>query len=109
MTDTLSWGAILLLMAKQFWPVWIALVVTFVLSIRFKRYLGLYGKLFDSPVGMVGFALVMFWVYTAFFAGLIITQDPLAQIGSVKNPLPGVIVWFPFAGTQRISVHIKRV
>ena len=27
--------------------------------------LGLYGKLFDSTVGMIGFALVMFWVFTA--------------------------------------------
>jgi peptide/nickel transport system permease protein len=42
--------------------------VTFVLSIRFKRKLGLYGKLFDSPVGMIGFAIVMFWVFTAIFA-----------------------------------------
>ena len=87
--ESLSWGEIIGLMAKQFWPVWIALVVTFVLSIRFKRHLGLYGKLFDSPVGMVGFALVMFWVFTAVFAGMIVTQEPLAQLGSVKNPLPG--------------------
>ena len=98
MTDTLSWGAILLLMAKQFWPVWLALVVTFALSLRYKRHLGLYGKLFDSPVGMVGFGLVMFWVYTAFFAGMIVTQDPLAQIGSVKNPLPGSPVLDPKPG-----------
>ena len=87
--DLLSWAEIFGLMAKQFWPVWLALVLTFALSIRFKRHLGLYGKLFDSPVGMVGFALVMFWVYTAFFAGMIITQDPLGQLGTVKNPLPG--------------------
>ncbi|MBC7477571.1 MAG: ABC transporter permease [Pseudorhodobacter sp.] len=98
MTDTLSWGVIVGLMAKQFWPVWIALVVTFVLSIRFKRYLGLYGKLFDSPVGMVGFGLVMFWVFTAFFASMIVTQDPLAQLGSAKNPLPGAPVLDPKPG-----------
>jgi len=96
--DSLSWGAIIGLMAKQFWPVWIALVVTFVLSIRFKRYLGLYGKLFDSPVGMVGFGLVMFWVFTALFADWIVTQDPLAQIGLVKNPLPGAPVLDPKPG-----------
>jgi len=79
-------------MGLRFWPVWIGLVVTFALSIRYKRRLGLYGKLFDSPVGMVGFALVMFWVFTALFAGTIITFDPLAQLGSVKNPLPGTLV-----------------
>jgi peptide/nickel transport system permease protein len=89
MTDMLSWPMILGLMAKQFWPVWVGLILTFALSIRFKRRLGLYGKLFDSPVGMAGFALVMFWVFTALFAPMIQTLDPLAQFGSAKNPLPG--------------------
>ena len=89
MTDPLSWPMIIGLMAKQFWPVWVALIVTFALSIHYKRRLGLYGKLFDSPVGMVGFAIVMFWVFTAFFAPMIQTVDPLAQFGSAKNPLPG--------------------
>ncbi|MBI1172145.1 ABC transporter permease subunit [bacterium] len=94
--DILSWPMIFTLMAKQFWPVWVALVVTFALSIRFKRRLGLYGKLFDSPIGMAGFAIVMFWVFTAFFADMIITYDPLAQLGSVKNPVPGT----PVAGAE---------
>ncbi|NBZ87880.1 ABC transporter permease subunit [Rhodobacteraceae bacterium CYK-10] len=85
----LSWPMIIGLMVKQFWPVWAALVVTFVVSIRFKRRLGLYGKLFDSPVGMVGFAIVMFWVFTAVFAPMIQTLPPLDQFGSAKNPLPG--------------------
>ena len=61
MSEPLSWAAIFGLMAKQFWPVWVALAVTFALSFRFKRRLGLYGKLFDSPVAIVGFALVMFF------------------------------------------------
>jgi peptide/nickel transport system permease protein len=90
--DSLSWGMILLMIAQRFWPVWLALVVTYALSIRFKRRLGLYGKLFDSPVGMVGFGIVMFWVYTAVFANMIITQDPINQIGRVINPLPGTPV-----------------
>jgi peptide/nickel transport system permease protein len=76
-------------MATQFWPVWVALVLTFGLSIRFKRRLGLYGKLYDSPVGMVGFALVMFWVFTALFAPMIMTHDPLTQVSGMKNALPG--------------------
>ena len=49
--------------AGRFLPVWIALIVTFALSVGFKRHLGLYGKLYDSNVGMVGFGLVLFWVY----------------------------------------------
>lgn len=87
--DTLSWPLILGKMAVQFLPVWVALIVTFALSIRFKRHLGLYGKLFDSTVGMAGFALVAFWVFTAIFADLIITFDPLAQLSGMKNALPG--------------------
>jgi peptide/nickel transport system permease protein len=96
--NDLSWGAILLTIAGRFWPVWIALVLTFVLSIRFKRRLGLYGKLFDSPVGMVGFAMVMFWAYTAVFGSLIITFDPLAQLSGLKNALPGAALKDPGPG-----------
>ncbi len=80
---------------RRLLPVWIALVVTFVMSIRFKRRLGLYGKLFDSTVGMIGFALVMFWVYVAAFVGLfdmIVTHDYLRQVSGLKNALPGVVV-----------------
>jgi peptide/nickel transport system permease protein len=87
--DELSWGGIIARILQQFLPVWVALIATFALSIKFKRHLGLYGKLFDSTVGMLGFALVMFWVFTAIFADFIITMDPIAQFGRVKNPLPG--------------------
>ncbi len=75
----------------QFTPVWIALIILFAVSIAFKRKLGLYGKLFDSPIGMIGFALVMFWVFTGIFgaADLIVTHDPLAQVSGMKNKLPG--------------------
>jgi len=87
--EPLSWLEILARAAQQLLPVWIALVVTFALSIRFKRRLGLYGKLFDSNVGMIGFAIVMFWLFTAFFADLIITHDPLAQVSRMRNAVPG--------------------
>ncbi|MEL6207268.1 MAG: ABC transporter permease, partial [Pseudomonadota bacterium] len=77
-------------------PVWIALVVVFAASIVFKQKLGLYGKLFDSPVGMVGFGLVMFWVFTGLFAAMdmIITHEPLTQVSGMKNKVPGT----PLAG-----------
>jgi peptide/nickel transport system permease protein len=87
--DALSWGQIFGRMAVQFVPVWIALVLLFGVSIATKRRTGLYGKLFDSPVGMVGFALVMFWVFTAIFAQMVMTHDPLTQISGMKNALPG--------------------
>lgn len=90
--EPLSWIEIIVGVLWQFMPVWIALFLTFVLSILFKRKLGLYGKLFDSVIGMVGFALVMFWVYTAIFNGLfglIATHDALSQVSGLKNKVPG--------------------
>ena len=90
--EALSWGAILLAMFTQLTPVWIALIVTFAVSIYYKRKLGLYGKLFDSTIGMIGFAIVMFWVFVGFFAGaldMIMTHDPLAQLSGMKNKVPG--------------------
>ncbi len=78
--------------AKQFTPVWVTLILTFALSIHFKRKLGLYGKLFDSTIGMIGFGIVMFWVYTAIFSGvfdMIATHDPLGQVSGMKNKIPG--------------------
>ncbi len=87
-------------MARQFLPVWIALVLLFTLSIIFKRRLGLYGKLFDSPIGMIGFALVMFWVFTGVFGAfdMIITHDPLSQLSGLKNKVPGTALRSPEEG-----------
>lgn len=76
-------------LSSRFRPVWIALVILFALSIRFKRRLGLYGKLFDSTIGMIGFGIVMFWVFSALFADLIVTHEVLEQISRMKNKLPG--------------------
>lgn len=83
------------LMFKRLLAVWISLILVYALSITFKRKLGLYGKLFDSTVGMIGFGLVMFWVFVAIFAGgfdMLITHDPLGQISGLKNKVPGVAV-----------------
>jgi peptide/nickel transport system permease protein len=91
--EELSWGAILGRMFIQLMPVWIALVVLFAVSITFKRKLGLYGKLFDSTIGMIGFALVMFWVFVGVFGGpldMLVTHDPLSQVSGMKNELPGM-------------------
>ncbi|MEK9915196.1 MAG: ABC transporter permease, partial [Paracoccaceae bacterium] len=53
--EALTWAEILSRMFYQLIPVWIALIATFSISIYYKRNLGLYGKLFDSPIGMIGF------------------------------------------------------
>ncbi|MGB1389160.1 MAG: ABC transporter permease [Paracoccaceae bacterium] len=78
-------------MSHQLVPVWIALIILYAASITFKRRLGLYGKLFDSPIGMIGFGLVMFWVFVGIFGALdlIVTHDALAQVSKMKNKVPG--------------------
>ncbi len=87
-------------MARQFLPVWVSLILLYALSIAFKRRLGLYGKLFDSPIGMIGFGLVMFWVFTGIFGAfdLIVTHDPLAQLSGMKNKVPGTPLSSPEEG-----------
>jgi len=82
----------------QFTSVWLALIILFAASIAYKRRLGLYGKLFDSPIGMVGFGLVMFWIFTGIFGqlDLIVTHDSLSQVSGMKNKVPGT----PLAGAE---------
>ncbi len=82
-------------LSKQFTPVWICLLVTYAVSITFKRRLGLYGKLFDNTIGMIGFGLVMFWIFTAILTGvfdMIATHDALSQVSGLKNKVPGTPV-----------------
>lgn len=112
--EDLSWPMIFAKMAAQFWPVWLALVVTVALSLQFRRRLGLYGKLFDSTVGIIGFVIVMFWVFTAIFADMIITFDPLAQLSGLKNALPGTAVpdsdqWYLLGGDHLARDVFSRV
>jgi len=94
MDEALSWGGIFGRIAVQLVPVWIALAVTFAVSIACKRRLGLFGKLFDSPVGMLGFGIVMFWVFTAIFADVVVTHHPLEQFSGMRNVPTGT----PLAG-----------
>ena len=101
--ESLSWSQIIVEVLIRFIPVWISLALTFSISIYSKRRTGLYGKLFDSPLGMVGFGIVMFWVFTAIFADLIMTHDPLTQVSGMKNKIPG----YPMssAGKEGVFQH----
>ena len=97
--DALTWAEILSRMFYQLIPVWIAMVAMFSISFYYKRHLGLYGKLFDSPIGSIGFGIVIFWVLVGFFAGaldMISTHDPLSQVSGMKNKVPGT----PFRGAE---------
>ncbi|MEL6503199.1 MAG: ABC transporter permease [Pseudomonadota bacterium] len=87
--DRLSAFEIFTGILAQFTPVWIALIIILGLSYAFRARLSLYGKLFDSPIGMVGLVLVLFWVLTALMADWIVTFDPLDQISGMKNKKPG--------------------
>jgi peptide/nickel transport system permease protein len=96
-------GGIIGAISRLLVPVWISLVVMFALSFKFKRRLGLYGKLFDSTIGMIGLAIVMFWVFVAIFSDTITTADVLSQISQMKNKLPGTPVpdgsgWYLLGG-----------
>jgi len=94
--DRLTASEIISGMLVQFTPVWIGLFVILTLSWLFRKQLGLYGKLFASPVGVVGLVLVLFWVLTAIFADVIATMDPLTQISGMKNKKPG----WPVSGVE---------
>ncbi len=94
--DRLTALEIITRVLAQFTPVWIGLIIILVVSILLRRKLGLYGKLFGSPIGTAGLVLVLFWVLTAIFADSIATMDPLTQISGMKNKKPG----WPVSGTE---------
>ncbi len=91
--ESIGWLNIIGRILWQFLPVFIAIAITFAISIRFKRRLGLYGKLFDNTIGMIGFAIVAFWFYTAIFSnvfGWVATFDVYQQVATLKNKSPGI-------------------
>lgn len=87
--EQLGAGAIFTQIMIQFTPVWIGMIAIFTASILTKQRTGLYGRLFDSPIGMIGFGLVIFWVLTALFADMIALFDPIDPISGMKNKKPG--------------------
>jgi len=89
---SLSWIEIIAQILLQFMPVWIAMALTFSVSYYFRDKLGLYGRLFDTYTGSIGFALVIFWLFTAIFADLIITFDPIDQLSGMRKKIPGALV-----------------
>ncbi|TWG94622.1 peptide/nickel transport system permease protein [Mesorhizobium sp. J18] len=82
---------IILGVISQFWPVWLALAIVLVLSVMFKRRLGLYGQLFDSGVGIAGVMICLFWLFTAIFADTVAPFAPLQQFPLLKDAMPGSI------------------
>ena len=96
MMDRLTALEIITRIMAQFTPVWIGLVVILTMSVLLRKKLGLYGRLFSSPIGIAGLILVLFWILTAIFADAIATMDPLTQVSGMKNKKPG----WPLAGAE---------
>ncbi len=94
--DRLGTLDITLQILQQFTPVWTSLAIILAASVVLRSKLGLYGRLFSSPIGTVGLILVLFWVLTAIFADQIITMDPLSQVSGMKNKVPG----WPVSGVE---------
>lgn len=82
---------ILLGVLWRFWPVWLSMAIVMGVSFAFRRRLGLYGQLFDSGVGIVGFSILTFWLFSAIFSSVVAPFDPLAQNLVMKDALPGAI------------------
>lgn len=78
-------------LSRQLMPAWLVLTIIFILSHLKRRQLGIYGKIFDSNIAMVGFALVLFWILVGLFGAvdLIGTHDALDQLSGMKNKKPG--------------------
>ena len=81
----------------RFWPVWIALAVTLTAGYVFRERLGTIGRLYGSRIGIVGIAIVLFWVFTAIFADVIAVIPALDQEFLMKQAAPGAID--PMSGT----------
>ncbi len=104
--EPLAWYSILATIIWQFLPVWIGIAAVFAFSIMNRNKLGLYGKLFNSNVGMIGLGLVLFWVFTAIFADVIAQFDAYSQLSGMKNKPPGTPVtnledaWYLLGGDR---------
>src|SRR5271165_6942712 len=72
-------------------PVWASLAIVLGLSLAFRKKLGLYGHVVQSPTGFVGLFLVGFWLFAAIFGRAVAFFDPLGQIPEMKDALPGAI------------------
>jgi peptide/nickel transport system permease protein len=84
-------GAIAARTAAQLLPVWAALGLVLGASFVQRRRLGLYGRLFSSPIGVLGLGLTLFWLLTAAFADQVALFDPYQQLRALQNEGPGAV------------------
>jgi peptide/nickel transport system permease protein len=89
--EFLSTGAILARVAQQYLPVLLLMAAVMGTSLALRRRLGLYGRLYESRIGILGIALVLFWLLTALLAPQVAVFDPYVQIRPLQNALPGAL------------------
>ena len=89
--DTVSiwelWGGV----AVRFWPVWLAMLISYLLMQMYRKHLGVFGHLLDSAVGIAGLMIVLFWLFTALFADIVSTFEPLEQFFRYRKKPPGIV------------------
>ncbi len=92
MPEYIGTGEIILLSITRFWPTWLAIAVVLAVGWPLRERLGVFGRLYGSPIAMAGLVIVLFWVFTAVFADAIAVLGPLEQSFSpgMKKGVPGV-------------------
>ncbi len=86
-------GEIVWLSIARFWPAWAAIAATLLFCYPIRERLGVFGRLYGSPIGLVGLVMVLFWLFTAVFADFIAVAGPLEAsfTPGMKKALPGAI------------------
>ncbi|HRO09892.1 ABC transporter permease [Amaricoccus sp.] len=89
--EVLAPGAIVWQVLRQFGPVWLGMLLVMGASFAWRHRLGTYGRIYESPIGIIGFGLVLFWLLTAIMADWVAVMDPFVQVRALKNEPPGTI------------------
>jgi peptide/nickel transport system permease protein len=90
--EYVGWVQVVIGIIIRFWPVWVAIAIVMVPSFIYQKKLGLYGQLYSTGAGNIGLGVCLFWLFTALFASVVATFDPLTQVAVLKNALPGAVV-----------------
>ncbi len=85
-TGGVIWGVLVRLL-----PVWVGMAAVLGASFVWQRRLGIYGRIFGSPIGIIGLSLVVFWLLAALMADWVALFDPYEQIRALQNKAPGAI------------------
>ena len=75
----------------RFIPVWICLAIFYFGLFYWKKRLGLLGRLCDSPIGLIGLFIVLFWIFGAILADWVAMFDAYEQSGMYRRKPPGTI------------------